>query len=203
MKRVLPILAALTCGLLVLMDFFVTNPTIDEIGGILVEGVTILAAFALLLGLLNLIGVHGKRLVAHESKGGLSLILILALLATLVVGVALPASQEIAWIFDYVSQPLQSTMAALLAFFVVSAAYRAFRLRNVEAAILLVTSLFMLLAQLPFIQAWSPYMPILREWIVTIPVTAGMRGILLGISLGTIATSLRILLAVDRPYTRG
>jgi hypothetical protein len=120
-----------------------------------------------------------------------------------VVGVALPASKKIAWIFDYVYYPLQSTMAALLAFFIMSAAYRVFRLRNAEAAILLVTSLFMLLAQLPPIQALSPYLPILREWFLTIPVTAGMRGIVLGISLGTIATSLRILLAVNRPYTRG
>lgn len=201
MRKILPVAAALACGFLVLVDFFVVDPTIDAVGAVLVEGVTILAAFALLLGLINLLGVHARRVTGPERRRrGLSLVLIIGLLGTLAVGVVPSTSQAMTWVFDYVYQPLQSTMAALLAFFVVTAAYRAFRLRSVEAGILLVTSLFMLGAQLPVFQTVLPYLPVLREWVVTVPVTAGMRGILLGVALGTIATSLRILLAVDRPY---
>ena len=200
MKKVLPITAAILCGLVILVDFFWPNPRLHAAAGVLLEGVVILAGFALLLGLVNLLAVHGRRLAAREKGGALSAVLLVALFATLAIGLAFPGSGAMNWIFTYLYYPLQSTMAALLAFFVVSAAYRAFRLRNVEAVILLVTSLFLLLAQLPFSAAISPYLPAVRDWILSVPVTAGTRGIILGVALGTIATSLRILLAVDHPY---
>ncbi len=200
MKKVLPTAAAIICGLFALVDFFVPHPLIDSLGAKLVEGVMILAAFALLAGILNLLGVHARRSSAGEKGQGYSIVLIAALLGTLAVGVVAPESGAISWIFGYMYYPLQSTMAALLAFFVVSAAYRVFRLRNGEALVMLVTSLLVLLAQLPFSRALAPFLPLAREWILTVPVTAGMRGIILGTALGTIATSLRILLAVDHPY---
>jgi hypothetical protein len=200
MRKILPIAAAIVCGLLTLIDFFIPHPLIDSIGAKLVEGVMILAAFGLLAGIFNLVGVHARRTSAGEKGRGYRLVLIAALWVTLIAGVASPGSGAISWIFGYMYYPLQSTMAALLAFFVVSAAYRAFRLRSGEALIMLVTSLVLLLAQLPFSKALSPFLPLVREWILTVPVTAGMRGIILGTALGTITTSLRILLAVDHPY---
>ena len=200
MRKTLPTLAAILCGLLAFVDFFVPQPQINAVATALFEGVSILAAFALLLGIMNLLGTHLRRIAAREERCGLSAILVIALLATLAVGIALPGSGALRWVFEYIYSPLQATMTALLAFFVVSALYRAFRLRNVEALILLVTSLLVLLTQLPFSGALSPYLPFVREWILNVPVTAGVRGIILGVALGTIATSLRVLLAVDQPY---
>ena len=200
MKKILPMAAAILCGLFVLADFFVPHPSIGSVAAVLVEGATILATFALFLGVLNLLSVHGRRVVKEARGRGLGVVLIASLLATLAIGVASPGSMALSWIFDYMYYPLQATMAALLAFFVVSAAYRAFRLRNAQAAIMLVSSLLVILTQLPFGQAISPYLPIARDWLLTVPVTAGMRGIVLGAALGTMATALRILLTVDRPY---
>jgi len=201
MKKTLPLIVAILCGVLSLADFIIPNPQLDALGAVLVEGVTILAAFALLLGLLNILGTHVHRVATGEGNRGLSLSLILAMLITMAVGIAFPHSGALRWIFRYLYVPLQSTMTALLAFFVVSAAYRAFRLRNIEALILLVTSLLVLFTQLPFVGAISPSLAIIRDWLMRVPVTAATRGLILGIALGTIATSLRILLAVDRPYT--
>ena len=205
MKRTLPTLIAIILGFIVLADFLIPNPQLDEIGAILAEGALILAGFALLLGLLNLLRVHATFVVASRESGSrqnrsLSVILIIALIVTAAIGVLSPASGANRWIFEYVYYPLQSTMAALLAFFVTSAAYRAFRLKNADAVILAVVSLFLLLAQLPFSRAISPYLPIIRDWIMAVPVTAAMRGLVLGIALGTMATALRVLVAVDKPY---
>lgn len=199
MARILAIIAAVVCGLLVLADFFLVVPIIDALGSALIEGALILAAFALFLGVLNLVGVHVGMNGAPRSHP-YSAILVVALLVTLAIGLLRPASAELTWIFDYLYFPLQATMGALLAFFVVSAAYRAFKLRSVPALILLVTSLVVLITQLPFSAAVSPLLPAAREWIFAIPVTAGVRGILLGVALGTTATALRVLLAVDHPY---
>lgn len=200
MRKTLPTLAAVLCGLLAFVDFFVPQPQINAVATALFEGVAILAAFALLLGIMNLLGTHLRHIAARDERRGLSAILIIALLATLAIGVALPGSGALRWVFEYIYSPLQATMTALLAFFVVSALYRAFRLRNLDALILLITSLLVLLTQLPFSGALSLYLPFVREWILNVPVTAGVRGIILGAALGTIATSLRVLLAVDQPY---
>jgi hypothetical protein len=202
MRRFLPIAVAIICGLWVLADFFVSHPLIDSVGAKLLEGVMILAAFALFAGILNLLGFHARRISKDQKDWGYRLVLMVALGGTLIAGIVLPGSGALSWIFGYMYYPLQSTMAALLAFFVVSAAYRAFRLRNGEALIMLITSLVVLLAQLPFSNRISPYLPLLRKWILDVPVTAGTRGIILGTALGTITTSLRILLAVDHPYAQ-
>lgn len=200
MRKVLPIAAAVICGLYALVDFFVTDPLVDAIGAKLLEGVMILAAFALLLGLLNLLNVHLRRVATGEKNRGFSIVLVVAMLVTLVCGVAWPQSGALTWIFGYIYYPLQSSLAALLAFFAVSAAYRAFRLRSGQAVILLVTSLLVLVTQMPFMSAISPLFAEIREWVLYVPVAAGVRGLILGVALGTITTCLRVLLAVDRPY---
>ncbi|NLG49186.1 MAG: hypothetical protein GX552_03620 [Chloroflexi bacterium] len=202
MRKILPVAVAILCGIWTLLDFFVSEPLLDTVGMVLVEGVTILAAFALLLGILNILANHARRLVSGERHRALSLVLILALLGTLAVGVLLPNSTTFAWLFNYLYFPLQSTMAALLAFFVVSAVYRAFRLKNAQAFILLATSLIMFFIQLPFSAALIPGLSLVRDWLMAVPITAGVRGILLGAALGTIATSLRVLIGVDRPYAQ-
>ena len=193
-------LAAIGCGFVAFVDFLIPNPHLDAAGAFLAEGVTVLAAFAFLLGILNLLASHTSRIVSGESRRVPSLVLIASLAVTFLIGLLWPGSLAIRWVFDYIYYPLQSTTAALLAFFVVSAAYRAFRLRNLEALILLLSSLLLLATQLPFSASLSPILPLIRSWMMAVPVTATMRGMILGIALGTMSTSLRVLLAVDRPY---
>jgi hypothetical protein len=200
MKKFLPITAAVLCGLVMLVDYFVPDPRIDAVGAILAEGAIILVAMALILGILNLLAVHTRRLFSGEPGRFMSLILILALVLTVGLGVGLAGCPVLSWIFDYIYNPIQATLGALLAFFAVSAAYRAFKLGSVAALIMLVVSLFLLFAQLPFSAAISPYLPAIRDWLLAIPTTAGVRGLILGVALGTVATSLRVLLAVDHPY---
>ncbi|MFH1085085.1 MAG: hypothetical protein V1772_04925 [Chloroflexota bacterium] len=193
-------LAAVACGVLAFADFISPSPAIRAVGAVLVEGVVMLGAFALLLGVLNLLATHARRVASDDKGRGASLLLIVALLGTTVVGVGWPNSVGLRWIFSHIYHPLQSTMAALLAFFLMSAAYRTFRLRNGAAWILMGSSLILILTQLPFAGALSAYLPMVRDWLMAVPVTAAMRGIILGIALGTIATALRVLLAIDRPY---
>ncbi len=113
------------------------------------------------------------------------------------------------WIYEYALQPLMTTTFALLAFYVASAAYRAFRAKNLEAALLLGTAFLILIGRTsagPALTSWLPpalsflQMDNLMVYIMSIFNTAGNRAIMIGIALGTIATSLRVLLGVDRSY---
>ena len=200
MRRILPTILAVSCGLVVLLDFLVPDPLLDRVGGFLLEGSLILAGFAILLGLLNILRTHTGTLFGDNGHRPSSLLLILALVGTLALSVAAPHSPALEWVFDNVYYPLQATMGALLAFFAMRAAYRAFRLQSADAAILLVSSVVMLFLQMPFCTTLWPPLGIVRDWIMSLPVAASVRGVLVGITLGIMATSLRVLVAVDRPY---
>jgi hypothetical protein len=113
------------------------------------------------------------------------------------------------WCYEYVFQPLTATMFALLAFYVASAAFRAFRAKNVEAILLLGTAFIILLGRTfagVLLTSWLPEtvaglrVENLTIYIMSIFNTAGNRAIMIGIALGLASTSLRILLGVDRSH---
>ncbi len=120
-----------------------------------------------------------------------------------------PAS-AFGWQYEFMFKPLQATMFSLLCFYVASAAYRAFRAKNVQAVLLLVTASIILLGQTIagyWLTGWipesSPLAPFkiknLVEW-VAVFLTAGSRAIMIGIALGVASTSLRVLLGIDRSH---
>ena len=113
------------------------------------------------------------------------------------------------WSYEYALKPLTATMFALLAFYVASAAFRAFRYKNFEALLLLLTAFIILLGRTysgvwltSGLPDWLSGLKIenLSLFILQVINTAGNRAIMIGISLGIVSTSLKILLGVDRSY---
>jgi len=112
-------------------------------------------------------------------------------------------------IYDAAFAPLSATMFSLLAFFVASASYRAFRAKTREATILLIAAFIILVGRTPlgyYLTFWLPeplqflHVPTLSAWILSAPNLAGQRAIMIGISLGIIATSLKLILGIERSY---
>jgi len=208
--RVLATTVAIVVGLLVLADLFVSQwpqtlgvlrQLVHGTGALLVSWTAIVVAFALFLGFANVISVHWSRIRAPKSGAVYSVVLLVSLLGTLVVGWEGPNSAGTQFIFNYILQPLEATIFALLALFIATAAFRAFRIRNLETFFFVLFAVIVLLGQVPLgIYLWSE-LPVIKEWILTVPTLAGVRGILLGVALGTIATGIRILMGADRPYT--
>ena len=202
--RALSILVTLVCGMIVLLDYFISDPTLDAIGGTLVTWVTILAAVAFVLGLFNILRVHGGRVAQGRQGWPNSLALLGALLVTLLLGLA-PGSTgasdpALQWLFTYIYQPLNAAIFSLLAFYLATAAYRALRLRTLEAGGLLVAGVIVLLGQIPLgAQIWD-VLPQARTWLLAVIGTAALRGIIIAAALGAILTGLRVLLGADRQY---
>ncbi len=113
------------------------------------------------------------------------------------------------WSYEYMFSPLSATVFALLAFYVASAAFRAFRAKNAEALLLLLTAFIILLGRSQagtWLTGWFPdELAFLRAdaltvWIMQTVNTAGSRAIMIGIALGLAATSAKVLIGIDRSY---
>ncbi len=209
--RVLATVVATVAGLFVLIDIFLDQapdalinlpPNTPTVGGFFVGWAAIITAFALLLGFANVVRVHLGRVRRFQPGAVYSGVLVLAMLATVGLGIiGGPTSASGRFLFNNILQPLEATFAALLALFIATAAYRAFRIRDFESTLFVLLALVVLLGQLPIaIYLWEQ-LPIIKDFIIEVPTLAGVRGILLGVALGTIATGLRVLIGVDRPYT--
>lgn len=201
-RQLFPVGLAIGVGLVVLLGQFISNDALDSIIGALIGWGAIVAAFALLLGLANLAWFHARRIAKREAQMPYS-ILILAT-ALVIFLLALPSGGGGAaaqWILRYVYQPLEASFLALLVFFIATALYRALRVRTWEMALFALSAVIVLVGSVPFMEIFSPLIPAAKEWVVNVPALAGVRGILLGVALGIIATGLRLLTGIDRPYS--
>lgn len=205
LKRLLPTSVAMAVGILVLGALFTTNALLDGIGAYLVNLAVIVAAFALFLGVLNVVRVHIRR--AREGHKGrfYSIVLLAAMLAVIALGLPTAPDQSsgpnqpaVAWIFQNIQLPIQASLSGLLVFFLVTAGLRLLTVRNLESAVMLLVALLVLAGQVTV--GLVPLLPEIRDWILNVPAMAGVRGILLGVGLGAVLTGVRLLLGVERPY---
>lgn len=200
LKRSLPAALAIAVGLFVLVSLLVPFPLLSAIGTYFIDTAVIIAAFALFLGLINVVHVHLRHIRQRTPTWIYSVVLLIALFAVLVLGLFRTERSEpmVGWVFTYLLAPVQATLGALLAFLILLAAYRLFRLRNLESAVLLIVALLVLVGQAS--AGLLPVFPEMRDWILDVPALAGVRGILLGVALGTVLTGIRLLLGIERPY---
>lgn len=201
-RQLIPVAVAIGVGIVVLLGQFISNATLDNIVRVLVSWGAVVGAFALLLGLANVFMFHTKRILKRGAEMPFSiLILASALVVFLLVlpsGGTGAASQ---WVMRYIYQPLEASFLALLVFFIGTAVYRALRVRTWEMALFALSAVIVLIGSAPFMSVVSPWFPALRDWVVNVPALAGGRGILLGVALGIMATGLRLLTGIDRPYS--
>ncbi len=229
MKRTVPLLLTAIGGFVLIVAYFI--PRTQSWGEVAAIWFDVLAAIAFILGGGNLLRIHLQK-VSDRSKGwGYSAITLVAFIVTLYAGIAKwgvnPNEQfpDRAWSGDYAEEgsvfwwtyeygfkPLTSTMFAMLAFYVASAAFRAFRAKNLEAILLLGTAFIILVGRTaagPMLTGWLPEsLSGLRTENLTVTImqvfnTAGNRAIMIGIALGIASTSLKVLLGVDRSYLGG
>jgi hypothetical protein len=166
----------------------------------------IIAGFAAILGVTSLLHVHYSKIRRKEAGWGYSIVLYLSMLVTLVVGLWSGGESEnsaFGWLYSYILVALQSTMFSILAFFVASAAYRAFRARSLEATVLLAAAVFVMFGRVPLGEYLVSGVGQVSDWIMSVPNTAARRGIIIGISLGGIATSIKIIFGIERAYLGG
>jgi len=225
LKRTVPVIIASAVGFVLVIAFFI--PRTQAWGETAVLWFNILAAVAFVLGAGNLIKVQLESISARRPGWGFALVTLVAFFTMFIAGMlkigVFPAGQypehawsgkfesagaPFGWMYNYIFSPITATMFASLAFYVASAAFRAFRAKNVEAILLLGTAFVVLIGNTAMARLTDPlpeYLAFLRldvlvANLMSYVATGVTRAITIGVAVGVAATSLRILLGIDRPY---
>ena len=262
MKRQIAYFLVIFIGFLTLLGHFINYPPLNDfIDNDATQWFDIISGFAAFLGVINLLQLHLNKVANKRKNYQYSIITLFGFIIMIIFGFIYNGSNvpmgphlkeegsAFYWMFQNIYLPLGATMFALLAFFVASASYRAFKIRNFEATLLLVSGIFLMLGRVPvgqLIPWWLsleiyiclifaitaglfsnkktlfytllismilfPFIilqlnlsqlavfkiPDLQEWIMDVPATAGSRAIMIGIALGTIAQSYRIITGRER-----
>ncbi|HET9951076.1 MAG TPA: hypothetical protein VFS09_04705 [Candidatus Eisenbacteria bacterium] len=197
-----PLVVTFLTGATLIAIFFIPHHRAQETQSIILEWADVVYAFALVLGSLTLWTMHQKKVRQRGEGWFYSAVTLVSLAGMTILGVVQGVSADtvVGRVYNMVNAPLASTMFSLLAFFIASAAFRAFRARNVEATLLLVTAIVMMIGRVSIGEfIWKGFPP-LTEWLLDVPNLAAKRAVALGIGLGAISTALKIILGIDRSY---
>jgi len=205
MQRTIPIIVCFIFGLFMLIQFFVPHGISVSAYQTVLDWMQIIFVFTLLVGVISYAKLNAKKIARTQTGWGYNLIGLVGLAVMVILGLWKGTGEKtpFLWMFNNLQAPMQSTMFSLLAFFVASAAYRGFRARSWEAGLLLVIAIVVMLGRVPLGTLISHWIPDAANWILRTPSMAAKRGIYIGIGLGTISTSLRIILGVERTYLGG
>jgi hypothetical protein len=225
----IPLLIAFIAGVIPVLSRYIPKEFLSGTTGIsprLGQWLIIVAGFALLLGIVNVIQNNSRKVSRREPGWGFSVVLLIGLFIMASFGIwgaisgqgigFLPdgSSTPFKMLEDRVFQPLQSTIFSLLAFFMASAAFRAFRARNTEATILLIAAGLVMAGRVPMLELLASPFPGLHgaasaggdalakltEWIMNTPNGAAQSGIIIGAALGAASMGLRVILGIERGY---
>ena len=206
MRLQIPIALGFLAGAFVIVQFFVPHYSLQVYYEQLLDWAIIIGAFALVLGLGSLFRSHIDKIRNRRPDYVYSFVALVSFAMMFFFGIFYDVSPGTTfdWIFNNIQVPLEATVFSLLAFFMASAAYRTFRARSVEATLLLVVAVIVMLGRVPLTEQIA-FVDVhgFSEWLMSIPATAAKRGILFGVALGIVATSLRILLGIERSHLGG
>jgi len=225
----LPLLVAFFAGTIPILAMYIPKNFLSGPQGMssrLDQWLIIVAGFALLLGIVNVIQNGMRKVSRRESGWPFSVVLLTGLFVTGALGIYGAVSHQgigflpdgrstpFKWIQDSMFLPLQATIFSLLAFFMASAAFRAFRARNLEATILLIAGGLVMAGRVPLLDLLAAPFPALHasaaagtqtlgkltEWIMDTPNGAAQSGIIIGAALGAASMAIRVILGIERGY---
>jgi len=201
MKRQLPLILTLLVALYIIFGNFTFIGHEKEMTGTIDRYQQICSAAAFMIGAINLTRIHSTNIRRRRAGYVNSIVLLLCLWGFFIFGLIKGnADPSYRWVYNAAIVPMKSTMFSVLAFFIASAAYRAFRARSVEAVILLITAFIVMLGNVALGEVIWKAIPGIKDWIMRVPNSAGFRGIRIGTYIGGFATCLRILLGLERAH---
>ncbi len=205
MRKEVPIAIGFTVGIIILLEYFLKGflPAVVPIAETVQNWGTIVSALAMALAAANLSVVHGKRIKTKQEDWWMSLFVFAGMILMAIAGLSKNLANFYTFLYDGLFQPLGTAMFSMMIFFIASAARRAFRARNIDAAFLLIAGILVMIGNAPIGNLISPFFGKSSEWLMKIPNVAGNRAIMIGAALGMVVTGFRVLVGIDRAYFGG
>ncbi len=208
MKKRIPLVITFITGFIIIVSFFIPHRPFGQLETETLIWYAIIFAFTLIIGVDSLVRLHVRQIRRRKKGWWYSIVFFAGFFYCLTIGIISiirtpnPFQPGTAFFYGYetILIPLQSTMFALLAFFVASASYRAFRARNIDATLLLIAAVIVMLGRVPAGYKLWHRLPAIADWIFDVLQIGAMRGILIGVALGAVAMSLRLILGIERTY---
>jgi hypothetical protein len=203
MKRRIPMLIVSVAGVLMTIQYFIPHPVSEAFYNGALDWLIIIGIFAMPLGIYSMVRIHFGKVSRRAPGWGFSIITLASLFFMMILGIedtCLENGTLFMKLFEFIYIPIQATMFSLLAFYIASAAYRAFRARNALATIVLTAAIIVMLGRVPIGRSIHPYFPVVADWIMNVPNMAAQRAILIGLGLGAVATAMKIVLGIERSY---
>jgi hypothetical protein len=205
--RQFPALLAFVAAMIPVVAFFIGTDAVQKLNTDFDSWLIIVAGFALPLGVVSFLMHHFTRIRRQHTRWPSSVISVGSFAVMALLGLFHGVGERpdgslypFTWLFQHMFNPLSATMFSLLAFMVASAAFRAFRIRSVEAGLLMVSAVVVMLGRVPLGAFIHPVLPAVSDWIMQWPNTAAQRGIMIGAALGAASLSIRVILGIERPY---
>lgn len=212
-RRVLPnIIISIIIILMILFYYFYIDRAIAETFSkwdkALSDWAVIIMAFGLMIGGVDIFKIYiGEVKRRGVRQAPYSIIAVIFMLITVIFalhgfalsyidptsGITITTQPQFKWIYTYIFAPCSAAMFSILIFYIASASYRAYRVRNLPALLLLIAALIVMLGNTTIGPAILPPILALRDWVMTVPNTGAFRPITIGVGFGIIITGLRML----------
>ncbi len=201
-KNRIPLAMVMTLGFLFVGYVFIPHRIAKDYFDWFLSWTRAMSPFAVVLGVMSLTRTHWTKIKRKAPKWQYSIITLASLVFTTFSAFywGREPGTPYMWLFENVQMPLSSTIFSLLAFYIASASYKAFRARSPEATVLLLAAIIVMIAQVPIGMAISKWIPDISHWILSVPNMAATRAIMIGVGLGGMSVSVRILLGIERTY---
>ena len=196
------------------------SPYTDSVANI----AAVVGAFAIGVGVISLLQLHTRAVARQRPGWGNSVVLIVMFVLMLVFGLlndykphlhvfgtGVTSVDVFKFLFQGGLTNLGAATFSMIAFYIASAAYRAFRIRSLEATLLMAAALIVMLGAVFFgteLTNWIPKAPDnpwsnfrienIAQWLLMQVNAPAQRGILFGLTIGLLATSLRLWLSLER-----
>lgn len=186
--------------------FLVLPPSISNFVSGLQQWIVILSAFAVVLGVLNVIKIHLPKITKSKETSNklLSAWLLVIMTITIIIGLGLGiTSPQYTFIFSNILSPISTAVWSIMAFYFCGAVIRTFRSKSLEAAVLVISTFLVASMNAPAVTAMIPWYENLGSWIMNVPNVSGMRGMIIATGIGVIFTGVKMLFQIERRSTVG
>lgn len=201
MKREGPVALLMISGFLYIISVIVASQAMEPVAATLDDWYKVVVGFINLVGVISLTQVNGRAVLRRSEGWFYNAILLVVLYGYIILGLV-GGLHNVAFnlIYDNILTPILMTIFSTLTFWIGSAAYRAFRAKNADAAILLVAAVVVMIGRVTLGSAISPAIPKAAEWILNFPTVAGMRAIEMSAAIGGIVLALRMITGLERSF---